>query len=181
MGHVLLGLLAGGGRHGYELKREHDHRFPAARPLAYGQVYATLDRLRRQGLVDPVSTERVDGPDRTTFALTPAGRATLDQWLADVEPPAPYVDNPVATKLTVALLVGHQRGAAGFLRRQRVAHLDRMRQYTDVKTDPLSPLASVLAADYALSHLDADLRWMETALGRVAALAREIDPEETAP
>lgn len=57
-GHVLLGLLADGERHGYELKREHDTRFPAARPLAFGQVYATLERLRKRGLVDAASASR---------------------------------------------------------------------------------------------------------------------------
>ena len=181
VGHVLLGLLSRGHRHGYELKREHDARFPAARPLAYGQVYATLDRLHRQGLVDPVAIERVDGPDRTTYALTPAGRAALDQWLADVESPTPYVDNPTATKGTVALLVGDQATAADYLRRQRAAHLARMRHYTRVVSAPSSPLATVLAADYALGHLDADLRWMDTALDRVAALADEIDPKEPTP
>ena len=49
--HVLLGLLAAGSRHGYELKRAHDARLPRARPLAFGQVYATLSRLERDGLL----------------------------------------------------------------------------------------------------------------------------------
>ena len=51
--HVVLGLLAGGPRHGYELKRAHDQRLPQAKPLAFGQVYATLARLARDGLVEP--------------------------------------------------------------------------------------------------------------------------------
>ena len=45
--HVLLGLLAAGSRHGYELKRAHDARLPRARPLAFGQVYATLSQIGR--------------------------------------------------------------------------------------------------------------------------------------
>ena len=47
LGTVILGVLADGPAHGYYLKREHDDRFPSARPLAYGQVYATLGRLER--------------------------------------------------------------------------------------------------------------------------------------
>ena len=49
IGHALLGILAQGPAHGYDLKREHDLRFAGAKPLAYGQVYATLARLERDG------------------------------------------------------------------------------------------------------------------------------------
>lgn len=172
--HLVLGLLARGERHGYDLKREHDLRFPSARPLAYGQIYATLERMQRQGLVDAVSRERVDGPDRTTFRMTRQGRKELTTWLAEVETPAPFVTNLFATKVTLALLTGDEGAAADYLRRQRQAHLARMRDYTRVKTDPESSLSQVLAADYALSHLDADLRWMETALDRVTGLTEEM-------
>ena len=68
--HVLLGLLAGGPRHGYDLKRSHDQRLPQAKPLAYGQVYATLGRLERDGLVAPAGHDRDGGPDRTSYRLT---------------------------------------------------------------------------------------------------------------
>ncbi|MGI8702099.1 MAG: PadR family transcriptional regulator [Nocardioidaceae bacterium] len=174
IGHVLLGLLSRGGRHGYDLKREHDECFPAARPLAFGQVYATLERLSRQGLVGAVAVQRVVGPDRTVYEVTAAGRRALDAWLADVEPPAPHVANPLAVKSTIALLVGDEREATDYLRRQRQAHMDRMREYTRKKSDVAAPLNEVLAADYALLHLDADVRWMETALQRVTALKKEM-------
>lgn len=167
---VLLGLLALGERHGYDLKRQHDARFPAAKPLAPAQVYATLERLHRDGLVEPRGVERAGGPDRLAYAATRAGRHELERWLADVEPPAPYVRDPLLTKVTVTLLVADGRAAAAYLARQRAAHLERMRHYTRVKTDPTSTPARAIAADYALSHLDADLRWMETAAARVAAL-----------
>ena len=172
--HVVLGLLADGERHGYELKRQYDAHFPAARPLAPAQVYMTLARLERNGLVAPGPVERAGGPDRTLYAMTPAGRAELDQWLADVETPAPFVANPLSTKVTLALLAADAGTATDYLRRQRAAHLTRMREYTRVKTDPDSSPARVLAADYALNHLDADLRWIDTALDRVSALSEEI-------
>ena len=176
IGHVLLGLLADGERHGYELKHEHDARFPAARPLAFGQVYATLERLRNRGFVDAATGVKAAGPERTPYVLTDAGRAELDRWLSEVEMPSPFVANPLSVKVTLALLTADEALAQDYLRRQRDAHLQRMREYTRHKSDPETTLVEVLAADYALTHLDADLRWIEAALDRVADLNKEINP-----
>jgi DNA-binding PadR family transcriptional regulator len=174
LGHVLLGLLVLGDRHGYELKRAYDVRFPAARPLASAQVYAALVRLTRDGLVVPWSRERAGGPDRTTYALTEGGRAEFARWLEEVEPPSPFVANPLAVKVTLAILTSGEQAARAYLRRQRAAHLERMREYTRLKTSPDVSLKEVLAADYALEHLNADLRWIDNALTRAAALTEEI-------
>ena len=171
---MLLGLLSRGEQHGYDLKQAHDDRFPTVKPLAYGQVYSTLARLQRDGLVEPVTVERVDGPDRTVFQITASGRAELAEWLQQVEEPFAYVANPRATKVTVALLAAGRSEATTYLQRQRDSHLQRMRHYTRVKTDPASSLDQQLAADYALTHLNADLDWMSTALRRVDALSKEI-------
>lgn len=176
LGHLLLGLLADGERHGYDLKRQHDARFPMAKPVAPAQVYATLERLMRDGLVVPGATERAGGPDRTAYAVTAAGRAELKRWLAEIEEPSPFVANPLSVKVTVALLVAGGAAADDYLRRQRAAHLGRMREYTRLKVDPDVSLADVLAADYAINHLDADLRWIDTALARVAAWNEELQP-----
>ncbi|UUZ57955.1 PadR family transcriptional regulator [Nocardioides sp. B-3] len=75
IGHVLLGVLSAGPAHGYDLKREHDARFPSAKPLAFGQVYSTLSRPERDGLVEVAETSQDGGPERTTYALTSAGRS----------------------------------------------------------------------------------------------------------
>ncbi len=174
-GHVLLGLLSRGDRYGYELKSEHDACFPAARPMAFGQVYATLDRLARRDEVVQVDTVRVEGPDRRVFSLTKAGRIELDEWLRSIEAPAPYVANPFAIKATVALLIGDEGLAASYLRRQREAHLERMRHYTRIKIDPATPFVEALAADYALAHLDADIGWLETAVGRIREIAESLE------
>jgi len=174
VGHALLGLLAAGERHGYDLKRQYDLRFPAARPLATAQVYSTLERLRRDGLVRTTTTSRVAGPDRTAFTLTEPGTAVLHGWLREVVVPAEFVSNPLAVKVTLALLVCDERVAADFLRRQREAHLTRMRELTRTKTDPAIALSGVLGADYAINHLDADLRWIDTALARVDRLREEL-------
>lgn len=171
-GHLVLGLLSRGKQHGYDLKKVHDDRFPTAKPLAYGQVYATLERLHRQGLVEAVAVQRVDGPDRTVYAVTDAGRAALQDWLDEIEEPFAFVANPLSTKVTIAILATSELQAVTYLQRQRAAHLIRMRHFTKVKIDPSSSLDEVLSADYALSHLDADLRWMDTALQRITAQQR---------
>ncbi len=176
MKHVVLGLLALGDRHGYDVKRQYEARFPAAKPLAAAQVYATLERLERDGLVAQGGVDRAGGPDRTSYTATPAGRAELHRWLSEVEPPLPYVGAALLTKVTLAVLVADDAAAAGYLRRQRAAHLDRMRELTRLKSDPASSLAWVLAADYALNHLDADLQWIDTAMIRTADLSKEMRP-----
>lgn len=172
--HVLLGLLATGPRHGYELKRSHDERLPQAKPLAFGQVYATLGRLERDGLVEQSGQDREAGPDRTSYALTEAGRARLDEWLTAVEPPAPYVTSTLFAKVVVSLLAAGADSASSYLTAQRTAHADRLRELTAVKTNRDSTVGDVVAADYAIAHLDADLRWLETTLLRVADLHREV-------
>lgn len=172
--HVLLGLLAAGARHGYELKKAHDERLPQAKPLAFGQVYATLGRLERDGFVTPSGQDREGGPDRTSYELTDLGRAHLGEWLTAVEPPAPYVTSTLFSKVVVALLAADAGTAHAYLVAQRVAHTSRMRELTAAKTEPGATVGDVVAADYAIGHLDADLRWLQTTLVRVADLQKEV-------
>lgn len=171
--HILLGLLAGGPSHGYDLKRRHDERFPQARPLAYGQVYTTLQRLVRDGLAMVDGTDSDGGPERTLYRSTDDGSRELARWAGEIAPPAPFVTNEIFAKVVVSILASAD--AAGYLRAQRAAHMGRMRELTSVKTDPGADLATVLSADYALNHLDADLRWMNTTAARLALLTAEVD------
>lgn len=170
--HVILGLLAGGPRHGYDLKRAHDERLPQAKPLAFGQVYATLGRLQRDGFVAEAGQDREGGPDRTSYTLTDTGREHLDTWLSAVDPPAPYVSSEVFSKVAVALLAAGADRARGYLVAQRAAHLSRMRELTTAKSRPGASLGDVVAADYAIGHLEADLSWLQTTLDRVADLQK---------
>jgi len=172
--HVLLGLLAGGPRHGYDLKRAHDDRLPRAKPLAYGQVYATLGRLERDGLVSEAGQDREGGPDRTSYEITDDGRQHLDTWLSAVEPPAPYVTSELFSKVVVALLAADAGRARDYLVAQRAAHVSRMRELTTAKSEPEASVGDVIAADYAIGHLEADLRWLQTTLARVADLQKEV-------
>ena len=67
----------------------------------------------------------------------------------------------------VALVAVGQEAARTYLIRQRAAHAERLREWTAIKSNPAAQLGDVLAADYAISHLDADLRWLQTTLDRV--------------
>ncbi|RPF33558.1 PadR family transcriptional regulator [Streptomyces sp. TLI_185] len=171
--HILLGLLASGPSHGYDLKRRHDERFPQARPLAYGQVYTTLQRLVRDGLAEVEGTDSDGGPERTTYRSTDDGARELAKWAGEVAPPAPFVANEIFAKVVVSILSGGDAGA--YLAAQRAAHMQRMRELTAVKTAPGADLATVLSTDYALNHLDADLRWMTTTAARLTTLTAEVD------
>lgn len=171
--HLMLGLLAGGPSHGYDLKRRHDERFPQARPLAYGQVYTTLQRLVRDGLAEVDGTDADGGPERTKYRTTADGERELADWVRQIAPPAPHVSNEIFAKVVVGILTGAD--PAGYLLKQRAAHMERMRELTAVKTAPGSDLSTVLSADYALNHLDADLRWMTTTAARLTTLTAEVD------
>nr|WP_296067652.1 PadR family transcriptional regulator [uncultured Actinoplanes sp.] len=174
--HVLLGLLAAGPRHGYDLKRAHDEQLPRAKPLAFGQVYATLGRLERDGFVTESGQDRDGGPDRTSYVITEAGRAHLRAWLSAVEPPAPFVTGELFRKVIVALIVADGATARDYLIAQRTAHMQRMRELTAAKTGPGATVGDLIAADYAIGHLDADLRWLQTTLTRVTGPAEGVTP-----
>jgi DNA-binding PadR family transcriptional regulator len=165
LGSVLLGVLAETPAHGYDLKHAHDNRFPSARPLAYGQVYSTLSRLERDGFVELLETTRGSGPDRTVYAITDTGRRELGSWLTAVETPGPYSADELVRKTITALHLGADAG--DFLKRQRAAHLAEMRRLT-AERERIEELGARLAIDHTLSHLDADLRWLEETRERAA-------------
>ncbi|MER6913641.1 PadR family transcriptional regulator [Streptomyces sp. NPDC000594] len=170
IGHTLLALLESGPRHGYDLKRAFDERFGHDRPLHYGQVYSTMSRLLRNGLVEVDGVEPGGGPERKRYAITAAGVTDVSRWLHQPERPEPYLQSTLYTKVVLALLTG--RGAAELIDRQRSEHLRLMRILTDRKRQ--SGLADQLICDHALCHLEADLRWLELTSARLDRLATEI-------
>ena len=168
--HVLLGVLAEGPAHGYDLKRAHDSRFPGAKPLAFGQVYAALAKLEREGLVEVVETVRDAGPDRTTYALTDPGAKHLADWLEETEPAGPYAADDLVRKTVTALRLG--RDAAGFLAGQRQVHLAAMKRLMSLQ-ESTDQVEARIVIDHAIEHLDADLRWLTNASSRVESAASE--------
>ena len=87
---VLLALLAGEASHGYQLRARLALALgPLAEALNDGQVYVTLNRLEKAGLVTQRRVGQADRPDRKVYALTPAGRERVDTWLNDTSWPKP--------------------------------------------------------------------------------------------
>jgi DNA-binding PadR family transcriptional regulator len=167
IGHALLGLLAEKAAHGYDLKRLYDSRFPAAKPLAFGQVYANLSRLERDGLVEVVETSSEGGPERTVYALTVDGAASLHAWLGQSEPAGPFPADDLVRKTVTALHLGSD--ATDFLRRQRTTHLEMMHDLVLLQRETRETGARI-SVDHTIFHLDADLRWLEAATSRMAAV-----------
>jgi DNA-binding PadR family transcriptional regulator len=170
IGTTFLGLLESGPRHGYDLKRAYDERFGADRPLSYGQVYATLARLLKNGLVEVDGIEPGAGPERKRYAITETGVTDVERWLGRPERPEPYLRSTLYAKIVLALLTG--RGAADLLDAQRAEHLRLMRELTERKRD--GDIADQLICDHALFHLEADLRWLELTSARLNQLAEQV-------
>jgi DNA-binding PadR family transcriptional regulator len=170
IGHTLLGLLESGPRHGYDLKREFDDKFGHGRPLHYGQVYSTMARLLKHGLVEVDGIEPGGGPERKRYAITGAGITDVEKWLGQPEKPEPYLQSTLYTKVVLALLTG--RSAADLLDTQRSEHLRLMRELTARKRH--GDFADQLICDHALFHLEADLRWLELTAARLDRLSAEV-------
>ncbi|PZG18345.1 PadR family transcriptional regulator [Micromonospora craterilacus] len=170
IGQTILGLLEAGPRHGYDLKRAYDERFSHSRPLHFGQVYATLSRLLKNGLVEIDAVEPGEGPERKRYAITTAGVTDVQQWLSQPERPDLYLQNTLYTKVVLALLTG--RSATDLLDIQRAEHLRMMRELTRRKAG--GDLADQLICDHALFHLEADLRWLELTAARLDDLVSEV-------
>ena len=166
---ALLGLLERQPSHGYDLKRDYDAYFGWRKPLPFGQVYATLARLTRDGKVAPGEVEPGAGPDRKLYEITDLGRMEVDSWLTAPVEPEPHLQTVLFMKVVLALMLG--RAADRYLDMQRAAHLQRMRELTEIKRS--GGTMEALLADHGLFHLEADLRWIDLTSARLGAL-REL-------
>ena len=167
---TLLGLLEREPSHGYDLKRDYDTFFGRGKPLPYGQVYATLSRLARDGKAIAGPAEHGEGPDRKRYAITEAGEQDVERWLSEPTPPEPHLQTVLFAKVVLALMLG--RPADGYLDIQRAAHLKRMRELTELKQQ--GTLIDTLLADHGLYHLEADLRWIDHTAARLDQLAEAV-------
>jgi DNA-binding PadR family transcriptional regulator len=167
--HTLLGLLEREPSHGYDLKRDYDAYFGRGKPLPFGQVYATLARLARDGKVVAVA-EPGDGPDRKRYVITEDGVSEVEAWLAEPVRAEPHLQTVLFVKVVLALML--DRSASDYLDTQRAAHLQRMRELTEVKRT--GSLVDALLADHGLFHLEADLRWIDLTAARLDALATQV-------
>jgi DNA-binding PadR family transcriptional regulator len=167
---TLLGLLEREPSHGYDLKRDYDAYFGRGKPLPFGQVYSTLTRLARDGKVTAGKAEPGAGPDRRRYSITDLGVKEVEGWLAEPVEPEPHLQTVLFAKVVLALMLG--RPADRYLAAQRSAHLQRMRQLTELKRS--GPLVDALLADYGLFHLEADLRWIDVTTARLTELAGTV-------
>jgi DNA-binding PadR family transcriptional regulator len=163
---ALLGLLEREPSYGYDLKRDYDAYFGRGKPLQFGQVYATLARLTRDGKVAPGEVEQGGGPDRKLYAITDGGKHEFETWLSQPIDPAPHLQTDLFVKVVFALMLGHS--AELYLDTQRTAHLRRMRELTTLKRK--GDVVDALLADHGLFHLEADLRWIDVTAARLPAL-----------
>jgi DNA-binding PadR family transcriptional regulator len=167
---TLLGLLHREPSHGYDLKRDYDAYFGREKPLPFGQVYATLARLARDGKVIPGAAEAGQGPDRKRYVISEAGKKDVESWLNEPIGTGPNIQTLLFVKVVLALML--ERSAAQYLDVQRTSHLRRMRELTELKRT--GGLVDALLADHGLFHLEADLRWIDITEARLPALAEVV-------
>jgi DNA-binding PadR family transcriptional regulator len=167
---ALLGLLDREPSHGYDLKRDYDIYFGRGRPLPFGQVYATLARLARDGKAEAGEAEPGAGPDRKRYIITAMGKSEVEEWIAEPVPAEPHLQTDLFVKVVLSLMLG--RPAEEYLDAQRAAHLQRMRELTELKHR--GTIVDALLADHGLFHLEADLRWIDLTVARLVALAQEV-------
>jgi len=167
---ALLGLMEDGAAHGYDLKQRYDAFFGSERPIAFGQIYSTLARMIRDGLIEALGEEAGAGPDRKRYAVTPAGKQHVRSWLGTPDEPSPTLQTNLFAKTVLALLLDDDADA--LLDVQRHAHLARMRALTQAKQH--APMLDRLAIDHALFQIEADLRWIDLASSKLADMKQEI-------
>src|SRR5215211_1286050 len=164
MRHAFLALLADQPRHGYDLKLALDQVFgDALPPINAGQVYTTLARLERDGLVQGARVEE-DKRDKRVYELTEAGRAALAAWLAEPAP-GPQLKDEFFLKLVLSRLPGvdGDHDPAALIGRQRRAYLQSLRELNNLaaRLANQSNPAPALLVEGAILHLQADLKWLD--------------------
>ncbi len=174
--HALLALLSDGPKYGLQLRQEFEDRTGEVWPLNVGQVYTTLQRLERDGLVesdDDGDGDGDDGPQRG-FRITAEGRSELATWLHT----PPDMTSPPRDELVIKVLVALQLPGVDVrdvvqVHRRYVVEL--MQQWTRLKDDAAEhEIGFLLAVDAELFRLDAVIRWLDAADGRLAR--RAADP-----
>ena len=163
--HALLGLLSEGPKYGHQLRQEFEARTGDVWPLNVGQVYTTLQRLERDGLVESEDNED-DGPQKA-FGITAAGREELAGWLHT----PPDLTTPPRDELVIKVLVAlaiPDVDVHEVLQAHRKYLVELMQQWTRLKEDEGDfdlPLALVVDAE--LGRLDSIIRWLDAADGRL--------------
>ena len=183
--HGLLALLERGPRHGYQLRAEFDAATGATWPLNVGQVYSTLDRLERDGLVEQEGTPDADG--RIGYRITDGGRAAVRSWFGSPVSAKAAPRDELAIKLALAVTTPGV-DVVSVVQTQRTATMTSLQELTRLKvragSDP-GDLAWSLVLDSLVFRAEAEIRWLdhcETRVARAAAHRPASDaPAATAP
>jgi DNA-binding PadR family transcriptional regulator len=163
--HALLALLSEGPKYGLQLRQEFEARTGEVWPLNVGQVYTTLQRLERDGLVESDEADD-DGPQKH-FRITPDGEAELNEWLRT----PPDLSSPPRDELVIKILVAVEVPGVDvhdIIQAHRRHLVELMQEWTRIKEQAGGedvPLALVLDAE--LFRLDSVIRWLDAADGRL--------------
>jgi DNA-binding PadR family transcriptional regulator len=177
--HALLALLSEGPKYGLRLQNEFEARTGEVWPLNVGQVYTTLQRLERDGLV--VSDDTEDERARKRYRITTAGADELTEWLRTPPELVPPPRDELVIKLLVALQVpGTEVHEILQVHRRHV--IEVMQRYTRIKaTAAADDVALALVADAELFRLEAIVRWLDAADVRLKQLPTAPAPAPADP
>ena len=168
----ILAMLASSPAHGYELKRELEQHFGAALPpLNTGQIYTSLARLERDGLVDADRVAQDSRPNKRVYRLTPDGQAALDEWVTQPTPGTRLRD-----EFFMKLVLAGRAGIADprvLIERQRGEYLQGLRDLDRLSGAANGDWAEALLIEGAALHLEADLKWLALCEERLTA---EVTP-----
>src|SRR5277367_285106 len=178
--HALLALLSEGPKYGLQLRQEFEARTGEVWPLNVGQVYTTLQRLERDGLVESDDAAQ-DGREKTpqkTFRITADGEAELAGWLRT----PPDMSAPPRDELVMKVLVAMRVPGTNVhevIQVHRRYLIELMQQWTRIKeAEAGSDLSLALVVDAELFRLDAVVRWLDAADGRIKRGAdQSADPQ----
>ena len=174
--HALLALLSDGPKHGLRLQNEFEARTGEVWPLNVGQVYTTLQRLERDGLVESDG----DGErSQKRYRLTAAGAEELSDWLRTPPELVPPPRDELVIKVLVALQIPgidvHE-----ILQAHRRHAIEVMQRYTRIKAEAAEDhVPLTLVADAELFRLEAIVRWLDAADVRVRRMSARAVPEPT--
>lgn len=160
MKYALLALLAQAPAHGYELKQAFENLFGAVQsPLNAGQIYTTLSRLERDGLVSDTAVEQDDRPNKRVYELTPAGKQAVMDWL-QASVAGPRLRDEFFTKLVLAR-EAHIADPCDLIAQQRHHYLQDLRDMNRLLTRHQSDVVASLLIEGVILHLEADVKWLD--------------------
>ena len=174
--HALLALLSEGPKYGLRLREEFEAGTGEVWPLNIGQVYTTLQRLERDGLIESDGNDEQDSPQKR-FRITADGEDELAAWLRTPPDMSSPPRDELVIKVLVALLVPGT-DVHEVIQAHRRYLVELMQQWTRIKdADAGRDLALGLAVDAELFRLDAVVRWLDAADGRIKRAA--VEPQKT--